>query len=426
VFEKIRYRLLLSYLAVLTVILAAFAIAVRITFARSLRQELTDRLAVLAEVASGELDFEDEELAVDGQHLLLNANQAVQWFDLQGNLIDERGNDPLTLPFDPKQKFQTQTLPYPVQSVALPVREEDRNDELIGYVRASESLAGIQETLRRLDWGLGGGVVLALVMSGLGGIWLTRQAMQPIEKSFQQLQQFTADASHELRNPLMAIKSNAAVALKYPEGIRESDAEKFRAIASATTQMTALTEDLLLLARTDRSPPRKQDSVNLTIVLEELVQLYRAQAQIKQIDLNGQILEHLEVSGDRMQLARLFANLIDNALRYTPEQGSIEILSSREGNQIFVSVRDTGIGIAPDRIDRVFDRFWRADRSRSYGSGFGLGLTIAQNIARHHGGAIAVTSQLEAGSCFTVRLPIDARRVARTSESAINILQMRD
>jgi hypothetical protein len=86
VFEKIRYRLLLSYLAVLTIILAAFAIAVRIAFASSLRQELAERLAVFAEVASSELDLEGEELAVDGQDLLLNANQAVQWFDLQGRL----------------------------------------------------------------------------------------------------------------------------------------------------------------------------------------------------------------------------------------------------------------------------------------------------------------------------------------------------
>lgn len=225
-FQKIRYRLLFSYLTVLTVILVVFAIAVRIT-ANSLRKELADRLAILAEAASGELDLEDEQLAVDGADLLLDSNQAVQWFDTQGHLIDQRGKDPLTLPLNPKQTFQNQTLPYSAQGVTLPVREEEKNDELIGYVRASESHAEISGTLRRLDWGLGGGVGLALVLSGLGGVWLTRQAMQPIEKSFQRLQQFTADASHELRNPLMAVKSNAAVALKYAEGMRKSDVEKF-------------------------------------------------------------------------------------------------------------------------------------------------------------------------------------------------------
>jgi signal transduction histidine kinase len=234
--------------------------------------------------------------------------------------------------------------------------------------------------------------------------------MQPIERSFQKLQQFTADASHELRNPLMAIKSNAAVALKYAEGMRESDAEKFRAIASATSQMTALTEDLLLLARADRDPEQKHDRVDLSMLLEEIVRLYRAQADIKHIRLKCQIVEQLEVSGDAVQLTHLFANLLDNALRYTPEQGSVEIHTRREGSQIAIDVEDTGIGIAPGQLERIFDRFWRVDRSRKYDSGFGLGLAIAQSIAQNHDGAISVTSQFGVGSCFTVRLPVPAKR----------------
>jgi two-component system, OmpR family, manganese sensing sensor histidine kinase len=407
VFQTIRYRLLLSYLAVLTVILGVFAIAVRTTFAHSLKQDLEHRVAVLAEVASGALDLESEELKVDDADLLLNSNQAVQWFDLEGKLVGQRGNNPLTLPVNPKQKAQSQTLPDPAEGVTLPVREEEKNNQLIGYVRASESLGELHETLQQLDLGLGGGVFLALVLSGVGGIWLTHQAMQPIEKSFRRLQQFTADASHELRNPLMAIKSNAAVALKYAEHIRALDAEKFRAIASATTQMTALTEDLLVLARTDQVPAPAQNRVNLTALLEDLVYLYRAEAEVKQIDLKGQILEHLEVLGDLVQLNRLFTNLISNALRYTLEQGLIEIQTHREGSQILVNVRDTGVGMAPDHLEQIFDRFWRADRSRSQGSGFGLGLAIAQGIAQNHGGLITVTSQLSVGSCFTVRLPVN-------------------
>lgn len=91
-------------------------------------------------------------------------------------------------------------------------------------------------------------------------------------------------------------------------------------------------------------------------------------------------------------------------LRYTPEQGRVEIQTHREGNHILIEVHDTGTGIAPEQIEHIFDRFWRADRSRAYGSGFGLGLVIAQNIAQSYGGSITVTSQLEAGSCFTVKL----------------------
>lgn len=412
-FQSIRYRLLLSYMAVLTLILAVFAIAVRTTFANSLQAELTDRVEVLAEAASGELDLEGEELAVDGADLLLNPTQSVQWFDLDGNLVEQRGDSPVMLPFDPQQMVQIQTKPYRAESVTVPITEEERNDQLIGYVRASESFEDIQTTLHRLDLGLAGSVVLALVLSGVGGIWLTYQAMQPIERSFRRLQQFTADASHELRNPLMAIKSNAAVALKYAEGIRELDVEKFQAIASATTQMTALTEDLLTLARTEQTTPLEQDQVNLTALLKDLIQLYQAEAEMKGIDLKGQILDHLIILGDAVQLNRLFTNLISNALRYTPEHGSIQLQTQHEGDQILISVQDTGVGIAADQLERIFDRFWRADRSRTCGSGFGLGLSIAQSIAQNHGGLIAVSSELNVGSCFTVRLPVETEPISQ-------------
>lgn len=109
-FPAIRYRLLFSYLTVITVILGVVALAVRITFANSLRGELADRLAILAETLSGELDLEGGELAVGGEDLLLNSNQAVQWFDTQGHLIGQRGNDPLTLSFEPDQKFGSPEL----------------------------------------------------------------------------------------------------------------------------------------------------------------------------------------------------------------------------------------------------------------------------------------------------------------------------
>ncbi|PSB04607.1 sensor histidine kinase [Merismopedia glauca] len=402
-FQAIRYRLLFSYLSVLAAILGVFAIAVRITFAHSLDLQLVDRLKTLARSAALELELVDGNVEIDDE-TLVSSEQGIQWFNTKGNFLAQQGDYVLKLPFNPKIPIQTQSNPYPAKSMTILVKDRDTGI-FIGYTRVSESTQNLNHTLQSLDLGLGIGVVTALALSGIGGIWLTRQAMEPIERSFQRLQQFTADASHELRNPLMAIKTNAAVALKYAEGIRESDGEKFRAIASATTQMTALTEDLLLLARTDHTPPPKLDRVNLSILLEELAQLYHAPAQIKQIDFQRQILEDMEVSGDAVQLTRLFTNLIDNAFRYTPDRGSIAILSSHQGKEILVSIQDTGIGIAPDRLEQIFDRFWRVNRDRTYGSGFGLGLAIAQNIAHNHSGAIALTSELGAGSCFTVRLP---------------------
>ena len=249
----------------------------------------------------------------------------------------------------------------------------------------------------------------------MGSLWLTRQAMQPIEQSFHRLQRFTSDAAHELRSPLAAIKTNAAVALKYPEGIRETDAEKFEAIKSAATQLTALTESLLTLARTDRPTQANPEIIDLAELFERLIQLYHPQFDASELQLKAQINGDLYVKGDRIQLTRLFTNLLDNARRYTPSGGTVEVSLKPDEEFVTIRVEDTGVGIAPDHLEHIFERFWQVDQARSYQvGGFGLGLAIAQNIARNHGGAIEVTSELGKGSCFAVRLPL-VKPVAQSS-----------
>jgi signal transduction histidine kinase len=407
-FQKIRDRLLLSYLVVLASILSVFAIAVRVIFTRSLTNQLTAQLTALGQGAAANAEFENNQLKVGegfSSKTLSAHGQALQWFDPQGRLIAQQGKTLLSLPFSIQDLVQTQTNQPRVQGVTLPIQDGD-DKHLIGYVRASQSLEQLDTTLQKLDWGLGSGIIIALVMSGLSGVWLTRQAMQPVEESFQRLKQFTADASHELRSPLMAIKTNVSVALKYPAGIRPADAEKFEAIASATKQMTQLTEDLLLLARTDKAPSQDGKLVHLTSVLKHLVQLYKPQAEAKQIQFKSQLAKSLYLQGDASQLTQLFTNLIVNALHYTPAGGTVEIQISQMKHSLWVKVRDTGVGIAPENLEQVFDRFWRADSSRSYWEGgSGLGLPIAQAIAQSHGGLISVTSQQGIGSCFTVRFP---------------------
>jgi len=412
VFQQIRYRLLWSYLAVLMVILAAFAIVVRTVFARTLYYQLITRLDTLGQsVAAGSL-YEDGAVQpssnIDVQNLV-NQRQGLQWFDLQGEKIAERGNELLSRPLRPDRPIQIQDYNR-LLGVTVPIVNRETNLP-VGYVRASETLERIDRELQALDWGLGGGIVVALTLSGVGGIWLTRQAMRPIEQSFQRLQQFTANASHELRSPLMAIKSNAAVALKYPEGMRAADVEKFEAIASATQQMTHLTEDLLFLARNDRIPVQDCEPIDLTVLLRHLIQLYQPEAIEQSIQLKASFPEGIWVMGDPAQLTRLFTNLIDNAMHYTPAGGVVEVKTERTvssaGTYADIHVQDTGMGIAPEHLKYVFERFWRADRSRAqWDGGAGLGLSIAQSIAQRHNGKITVTSQVDVGSCFSVRLPV--------------------
>jgi signal transduction histidine kinase len=206
----------------------------------------------------------------------------------------------------------------------------------------------------------------------------------------------------------MAIESNVAVSLKYPEGMRETDRESFEAIASATNQMTHLTEDLLLLARAKKNKINQQEKINLKTVIEELIQLYQAQLIAKNINIQLKLNEPLFVCGNPVQLLRLFSNLVENSLHYTPEGGLIEIQGKRKVSSIEIKVKDTGVGIAREHLDKIFERFWRADNSRSYWhGGSGLGLSIVKAIAENHGGTVTVTSELGIGSCFTVCLPIN-------------------
>jgi signal transduction histidine kinase len=413
VFQKIRYRLFLSNLLVFALVLTASALVVRFVFVRNLKQQLSDRLIAIAQSAAASAEFDKGYLESETKFSppqLKEAQQVFQWFDPQGKLLEEQGSNTYipTLPFEADRIVQTQTEGIRLQIVTLPIIESD-SKRLIGYIRVSQSLEEIDEMIARLDLGLTAGALVAIILSSLGSGWLNRQAMQPIEASFLRLKQFTADASHELRSPLMAISTNAEVALTYPEGIRASDEEKFQAIASATEQMSKLTEDLLLLARTDKIADFEFKKIDLTALLTNLVNLYNPQARAKQIELKTEIESNLWLMGDETKLVRAFTNLIQNALQYTPIGGKVKIFADRIGRELKITVADTGIGIAPEHLDLVFERLWRADRSRSYyEGGSGLGLAITRAIVNNHGGTITVTSQIEVGSRFMVRLPASA------------------
>ncbi|MGB7084280.1 MAG: ATP-binding protein [Phormidesmis sp.] len=410
-FQKIRTRLVLNNLLVFALVLSGFAIAVRFVFVQNLKQQTTEKLiaggqGIVAEAElddNGNLKVEDEFLA----QTLLDQEQSFEWFDMQGNLVERMGEA------FPDEPLDTSTIndfdrkgENHIHSVTMPIRGELTREQ-IGYVRVNEQMDDFEETIFLLDMGLGVGVIVAAVLSSAGIFWLNRQAMQPIEESFARLKQFTADASHELRSPLMAISSNAEVSLKYPEGMRDDDREAMEAMLSASEQMRSLTEDLLLLARTDRVSPIQFASLDLVDLLKNLVQLYHTQAKEKNITLTTDLEPELTLKGDSANLMRAFTNLIQNAIRYTPPGGAIHIKARRINDQIQVIVRDTGVGVAKENLDKIFERFWRADRARNYNDGgSGLGLSITQAIVQSHRGRIAVISTPGSGSCFTINLPV--------------------
>ncbi|WP_392530579.1 sensor histidine kinase [Nostoc sp. C117] len=356
------------------------------------------------------LDNDDDgDLDIPWQDLREN-HQGVEWFDVNGRLLAKAGNTisrmSFTANFNVIQKQKIRSITIPVYLHSLNVGKK----KLQGYVRVSESTEELEEELDRLLWGFELGGLIVIILSGLGGWWLTRQSLQPIEQSIQQLKQFTADASHELRSPLTIIKTSVEVIMNYPERIHPGNVNKLEAISSASNQMTRLVEDLLLLARTDAVTSTQVIAwINIPLdeLLEDLVDFWEPQAVSKEIILKSEISTEVFIKGEAIQLKRLFSNLLQNALYYTPKGGTIRVSLVKLERLVAINVQDNGIGIAPEQIPLIFNRFWRADRARNQREGgVGLGLAIAQAIARTHGGDITVTSEVGVGSCFQVRLPL--------------------
>ncbi|MFP4338517.1 MAG: sensor histidine kinase [Halothece sp.] len=424
--SDLHWRLLLSYVGVMSAILAVFASGTYLFVSRSFQRQLDRNLLTLAQAAtpshtriqqkgSEYLEGVDE---VPWRDIFNRDSQSLEWFDAQGRLLATQGE--LTVDDPPETGSHTRSMessPHNIRSYTISVfrdRATSNQPSLEGYIRASQSTEEMQASQRQLLWGLITGGTIAVILSGMGGVWLTRKALSPLEQNLKQLRQFTADASHELRSPLAVIKSSVQIMENHPERFQEKDLRKVSAIASATEQMGNLVENLLFLARADANNVSKapsQRQLSLEGILQDLVELFEASAEEEGITLNLEIQQDAKVMGDGDQLYRLFANLLRNALQHTPEGGGVTIRLKTAHRYCQVSVIDTGVGISPQEQALVFKRFWRADQSRSQSQGgTGLGLPIASAIATQHGGKITVTSTVGKGSCFTVRLPtIQAR-----------------
>lgn len=242
-----------------------------------------------------------------------------------------------------------------------------------------------------------------------------------LETSFAALRRFTADASHELKTPLTVLRADVERAM-HPATNRTEKMVALEEALQETTRMADLVDSLLTLARADEG---RFDLHRTPVELEPLVREVYETAVILGEDaglaLSLPTLEQCVVMGDRARLRQLLLNLVTNAIKYTPTGGRVEVAVARKAaDEVAITVRDTGIGIAAADLPHVFDRFWRADRVRSRASergGSGLGLAISQWIVHAHGGTINVQSRLGRGSLFTVTLPtVEAEAEAAESE----------
>ncbi|MFH1877279.1 MAG: ATP-binding protein [Candidatus Omnitrophota bacterium] len=227
------------------------------------------------------------------------------------------------------------------------------------------------------------------------------------EEAYQRIVGFTADASHELRLPITAIKGEAEVILERERRIEEYQ-KVLGSIIEEFDRLTKMINRLLLLTRADSGEDKPVfEEVDLKDMIFRLVEFYKALAELKNISFTFETNEkEARIRADSLKLPELFSNLIENAIKYTPENGQIKISLFKMPGRYEINITDTGIGIPQEEQGKVFERFYRVDKARSRGEGgAGLGLSIAEMIARAHNGAITLKSAPNEGSCFTVMLP---------------------
>ena len=256
------------------------------------------------------------------------------------------------------------------------------------------------------------GFVALLIASGIG-YHMAGRALVPLKEAYDKQKQFAADASHELRTPLSVVMASADLLLADPSIKEPFLRQVLEDLKSEVKKMTNLVSDLLMVARSDNNAIKfKIQRLDLSEILKQVIRNMTPIAEKKNIRLGGEDLRKAPINADEQKLKQLAIILVDNAIKYTPEGGAVLVrLEKFDDSRAVFAVMDSGIGIAEEDLDKVFERFYRVDKARSREmGGNGLGLAIAAEIVKLHEGKISVASKLGEGTKFTVELKTNLKK----------------
>jgi heavy metal sensor kinase len=466
--NTVRGQLTLWYVAALALALAAFGATFYFLASRALYTRVDNDLRSLIEISNISLIHDTEEgqsslsAAFATTDELKTLEQSLLIFDASGRLLAEN---------HPEDDFQSRlpslsSIPEDGVYFYTVVDEDDGGRHRLATRRVkipptnipyiilvSQSLEAIEDELELLRGPLLFAGLAALLLAGLGGWLLARKSLAPVvdmaerarrigaenmgeqlpvanprdelgqlavtfnellarlHAAFERQRRFMADASHELRTPLLVMSSAAGVTLRKRSRKEDEYREAIQMMNEQTQRLSRIVKDMFTLARADAGRyPLDKRSLYLNDLLEEVARAARLLAAEKQVTLEINDSFEAGFHGDEDLLRRMILNLVDNAIKHTPPGGVVRLSLTEESPDYVISVSDTGPGIPLEAQARVFERFYRADKSRSHsdddnGAGAGLGLSIASWIAQAHGGSLELMRSGHEGTTFTVRLP---------------------
>ena len=248
------------------------------------------------------------------------------------------------------------------------------------------------------------GVVFCL--SGGAGYVLAGRTLRPIKEMMDEQSRFITDASHELKTPLTAIRTEFEVAMLEKSISKQQSEKLIKSSYEEIISLQSLAENLLELTKQQKKRGNlKLKDVSLLEVTEAALRKVIPLAKQKHITINNLVDDHI-LQGEEQSLAELFVILLDNAIKYSPDHSEVKLISKKTDHHLMVAVSDNGIGITEKDRLHIFDRFYRADKSRSKTAGYGLGLSIAKEIVESHKGSLSVESEVNRGTTFIIRLPL--------------------
>ncbi|WP_228009308.1 cell wall metabolism sensor histidine kinase WalK [Cyanobium sp. LEGE 06113] len=455
--QSLRLRLVVWYSLLAGVSMLVSDGYTYLEFRQTLLAQIDRSLEVSAIQARKNLDDEVDALVFDPRRdapllasLLNDAAVEIYLISLDGSVKEQFG-DSLSSLNTSNLKPGYNTLAKPSGRWRIYTKELlSKEGEPSGWLKVAQSLRPMDATLARVFQRNLLKLPILLGMIALGGLFLANRALQPIaqitrtiqrirvsgdlaqrihykssaddelarlatlfdgmldsiQATFEHERRFTADASHELRTPLTAMKGRLQVTLSQLRTV-DTYEETLRAIGLEVDRLIRLSNDLLLLSRLEQNHiGGPMEPVDLGTLLAESAAQIQPLADLRQLQLTTDLAPALQIQGFPDHLIRLFLNLLDNAVKHTPAAGEVSLQARATEAGVQVILRDTGIGISPEHLPHLFERFYRVEKSRSRAlGGTGLGLAIAQEIVLRHHGQISVASEPGVGTTFTITFP---------------------